>query len=170
MPEPALLIEPLARHHDRASFDCGHETLNRYLHRQAGQDLRERAAVTFVMSDRPTGSTAGYYTLTSCQIHAGELPGEIAKRLPRYPCVPATLLGRLAVARRFQGQSLGKILLFDALNRSLIHSREVVSLAVVVDAMDDAARDFYESRGFVRLPDQSHRLFLLMDTIEKGLR
>jgi len=121
-----------------------------------------------VLVDRSSDAIAGYYTLSSYQIEVGELPEDAKRRFPRYPFAPATLLGRLAVDCHHQGKGLGKILLMDALHRSLRHSEEVASLAVVVDAIDDAARDFYERYGFITLPDHRYKLFLPMDTIEKA--
>jgi ribosomal protein S18 acetylase RimI-like enzyme len=79
--------------------------------------------------------------------------------------VPAILIGRLAVDRRYRGQGLGRLLLVDALLRSLAISRQVGAMAVVVDAKDDAARSFYEQYGFTRFVDHDNRLFLPMATI-----
>jgi predicted GNAT family N-acyltransferase len=96
-----------------------------------------------------------------------KLPDDIAKKLPKYPEVPATLLGRLAIDRNFRGQKLGEFLLLDPLYRCLQQSRHVASAAVVVDAKDEAARQFYEHFEFVSLPDNPGRLFLPMKTIEQ---
>ena len=113
------VIEPLGPEHDRAAFDCGNDTLTRYFSQQAGQDFRRHAAVPFVMVDPRSAKVAGYYTLSAFQIEAGELPPSIARRFPRYPHAPATLLGRLAIDRTYQGQGWGQFLLMDALHRSL---------------------------------------------------
>jgi GNAT superfamily N-acetyltransferase len=85
------------------------------------------------------------------------LPDELSRRLPRYPLVPATLLGRLAVDKRFRGQGYGRFLLADALLHAM--RSEIASFAVIVDAKDDAARRFYESESFLPLPDQPMKLF-----------
>ncbi|GAB4195692.1 MAG: hypothetical protein Fur006_42420 [Coleofasciculaceae cyanobacterium] len=159
------LIEPLGSHHNRAAFACGVEPLDVYLKRQAGQDARKRVAAPFVLLDQSSGIVAGYYTLSAIGINTVELPTEVAKKLPKYPIVPATLLGRLAVDKNYQGKKLGEILLMDALHRSL--RSEIASMAVVVDAKDERARAFYEHYHFIRFPDYSHRLFLLMKTIAK---
>ena len=110
-------MEALSAHHDRASFVCGTAEFDAYLHLQAGQDLRRKVAAPFVMLDQ-TGAIVGYYTLSACGIRLTELPPEVAKKLPKYPQVPATLLGRLAISREHQGQKLGRLLLMDALRRS----------------------------------------------------
>ncbi len=159
-------VEPLGKAHDRAAFSCGIEALDNYLKKQAGQDVAKRVAICFVLT--PGGRTiAGFYTLSQYCVDLGKLPEEIAKRLPKYPEIPATLLGRLAVSEQFKGQGLGEFLLLDALHRSLEQSRRVASAAVIVDAKDEAARHFYEHFGFLPLPATPNRLFLPMKTIEE---
>lgn len=164
-----FVIEPLGPKHHRAAFSCGVEALDTYLHRQAGQDLKKRAAVPFVIT--PDGETiAGYYTLSQYAVQLDEIPSEVARKLPRYPVVPATLLGRLAVSSAFRGQGLGATLLMDALYRALLHSKEMASAGVVVDAKDAAAVSFYQKYGFLELPKVERRLFLPMGTVEELFR
>ena len=162
-------FEPLGPQHDRAAFHCGNESLDRYFHQQAGQDLRRRLAVPYVMLDHRTNIIAGYYTLTNYKIEVGELPTGITRRIP-YSDVPATLIGRLALDMNYQGQGLGGVLLRDALGRSLQNSDHVASLAVAVDAIDDAASRFYQHYGFIPLPSHPDRLFLPMATINELLQ
>lgn len=113
----------------------------------------------------PDGTVAGYYTLSSTSVNLAELPEQVARKLPRYPLVPATLLGRLAVDRRQQGKGYGRFLLADALYR--IVRSEIASFAVIVEAKDDNARRFYERESFLPLPDQSMKLFRPISDIEK---
>jgi GNAT superfamily N-acetyltransferase len=160
-------IEPLGSHHDLAAFSCGVEQLDTYLQRQARQDSRNDFAVPFALIDKKSGAIAGYYTLSSLHIEMSELPPEITKKLPKYPTAPATLLGRLAVDKKYQGKKLGEMLLMDALYRSLNLSHEIASMAVVVDAKDEKARSFYERYDFIRFPNSPLRLFLPMKTIVK---
>ena len=157
------LIEPLGKKHNRAAFCCGVEPLDRYFHSQATQDARKRVAAPFVLVKTQSGIVAGYYTLSATSINAGDLPIEIAKKLPKYSIVPATLLGRLAVARNYRGKGLGERLLMDSLYRSL--QSEIASMAVVVEAKDEDARSFYEHYDFIRFPDFPNRLFLPMTAI-----
>jgi len=164
----ALAIELLSERHDGERFDCGDEALNAYLRRQASQDARRNAAVTYVLS----GATAprevlGFYTLSSLAVALADLPDSISRRLPRYPLVPATLIGRLAVDTRHRGRRLGERLLVDALQRSLDASRRVASAAVFVAAKDDEAASFYLRYGFTPLPTQPRRLFMPMKTIAR---
>ena len=95
------------------------------------------------------------------------MPPEAVRRLSKYPDVPATLLGRLALTDAYKGRKLGEKLLMDALQRCLAHSREIASFAVVVDAKNDDARRFYLRYGFLELPGVTNRFFLPMETIEQ---
>lgn len=99
-------------------------------------------------------------------IELRDVPADLARKLPKYELVPATLLGRLAVNINFRGRGLGRRLLMDALYRSLQSSRQVASTTVIVDAKDDAARAFYRKYGFMELPNVERRLLLPMATIE----
>lgn len=142
------------------------EALDEYLVRQSSQDVARRVAACFVLT-RDGNTIAGYYTLSRHSIGRFELPPEIAKKLPRYPQIPATLLGRFAIDERFRGNKLGEFLLMNALQRSLDHSRVIASIAVIVDAKNDNARRFYLHFHFLPFIQQPNRLFLPMTTIEK---
>ena len=117
-------IEPLGKGHDRAAFSCGVETLDAYLRKQASQDARRRVAAPFVLVERPGGTVIGFYTLSQMSVHLADLPPDISKKLPKYPDIPVTLLGRLAVDWRYRGHGFGERLLMDALRRSWDLSRE----------------------------------------------
>ena len=88
-----------------------------------------------------------------------------ARKLPSYPNVPVTLLGRLAVDQRHAGQDLGEFLLMDALHRSLTQSSQIAAVATVVDAIDDNAIRFYRHFNFMPFPELLNRLFLPMQTV-----
>ncbi len=117
------------------------------------------------MADGP--AVLGYYTLSAHSIERNALPDDVAKKLklPKYPLIPATLMGRLAVDLKHQGQRLGEILLMDGLERSYVHSSQVASFAVVADAKENAV-EFYRRYGFLQLP-LGLRMFIPMETIEK---
>jgi len=157
----------LDRKHDRRSFSCGNVALDRYLHEQASQDVRKRVATVFVLSDAHGDAVIGYYTLTSGSVDLGEWPEALKKKLPLYPVVPVMLLGRLALDKRDQGKGLGEYLLMDALWRCSTVAKEIASLAIIVDAIDDNARRFYEHYGFYAFPKQANKLFLHMQTIQE---
>jgi GNAT superfamily N-acetyltransferase len=150
-------------HHDREGFSCGIDSLDRYLRRQAGQDMRRRSAGVFVLAERANpGVVLGYYTLSQANIAQGDIPAAAArKHVPRYPLVAATLIGQLAVSQARQGERLGAILIADAVERVWATAATAGSSILVVDAINDRAAAFYEGNGFVRLPD-SQRLVLPM--------
>lgn len=158
-------IEPLDDRHDRAAFSCGVEPLDRYLRAQAGQDRRRRIAYCFVAVSQSDRAIGGYYTLSATGIALADLPADLTKRLPRYPIVPATLMGRIAVDERHRGRRLGELLLFDAFSRTL--RSEIATFAFVVDAKDDSARAFYERYRFLSLQGAGRRLFLPVAEIAK---
>lgn len=159
-------VEALAQKHDRTAFSCGVAPLDRYLREQASQDACRRVAAPFVLCEGESNAVLGFYTLSAMGIDVGAWLHDVARRLPRYPVVPATLLGRLAVDARLRGKNMGEHLLLDALRRALLASREVASVAVVVEAKDADVASFYRRYSFRRFEDEPRRLFLPMGTIE----
>jgi GNAT superfamily N-acetyltransferase len=153
------LIVPLAPEHDRSAFDCGVPALNDWLAQRAGQFDRKDLARTYVAVRPGESAVLGYYALSSHAVRYEALPADQAKGLPRLD-VPVALLGKLAVDRGMQGQGLGGDLLVDALRRVQFLADEIGIRAVEVDAIDDAARRFYERNGFVPLLDNPRHLFL----------
>jgi predicted GNAT family N-acyltransferase len=143
--------------------------LDEYLWRRAGQDAKRKVAAPFVLVD-VRGAILGYYTLSAYSIRLDTLPETLRRRLPRYPLVPATLLGRLAAAGACRGRGLGRLLLMDALHRSWRNTAAVASAGVVAEAQDDTARSFYLHHEFLPLSDHPGRLFLAMGTIERVFR
>jgi len=162
---PSLITEPLESRHYREDFFCGEPTLDIYLRQYAAQDQTRRVAAVFILADAQKQIT-GYYTLSSTNISSDDLPEKLLKKLPKHSYQPATLLGRLAVDRRYQRQRLGEALLLDALYRSDSLSKDIGSIAVVVEALNEQARTFYERYGFIPFSDQP-KLFLPMKTISR---
>jgi GNAT superfamily N-acetyltransferase len=158
-------VEPLERHHERTAFACGNDSLDRYLKTQATLDVRRKANAVFVMTtpDAPA-SIVGYFTLCAFSLDQGAVPEEARKHIPRYPLVSATLIGRLAVDRTWQGKGIGGILLARALRKAYENAAIVGSSMAVVDAIDERAARFYRAHGFIRLVD-SMRLILPMATL-----
>jgi GNAT superfamily N-acetyltransferase len=113
----------------------------------------------------PFRTIAGCYTLSSTSVQLAELPESTLRKLPKYPRAPATLLGRLAVDRRLQGKGYGRFLLADALYRAA--RSEIVSFALIVEAIDDSARRFYERESFLPFPEQPLKLFRAMADIKQ---
>ena len=148
---------PLGPAHDRAGFACGVPALDRYIRELASQDVRRRVSNCFVATDT-AGKLAGYYTLAATSLPLDELAADHTRRLPRYPAFPACLVGRLAVDQAFRGQGLGGALLVDAIARAL--RAEPAIFAMIVDAKDEAALQFYRHHGFRPFASRPLSLYL----------
>ena len=160
-----IIIEPLANHHNKTDFTCAEETLNHYLKRQAKEDVKRRISRVFVaVYENKPNSILGYYTLSSLSIDLSLLPAELAKKLPKYT-IPCALIGRLAVDSRYQGNGIGKLLLADALKRTLSLSYDIDIYAMIVDALNDNAQQYYEKFGFCKLDMDTRRLYLPLKSI-----
>lgn len=155
-----------SRKHIRSNFCCGQESLDNYIRNQASQDLKKRVSTVFVLVDAPENNVWAYYTLSSYTIDIKALDEAFAKQMPRYPLLPATLLGRLAVEQSQQGKGFGELLLLDALKKSLDASKQVGSVAVIVDALDDKSVSFYEKYGFQQFKHEPMKLYLPMKSVE----
>jgi hypothetical protein len=162
---PSFRIEPLSDRHRRTDFNSGVEAFDRYLLQQVSQDVRRHVASCFVLIADEQPSPLGYYTLAATSILLSDLPTPVAKKLPRYPKIPATLLGRLAIDVRQQGHRYGELLLFDAFSRTL--RSEIGTYALVVQAKDDKAASFYRHYGFLPLGSDSRHLFAPIAEIAK---
>ena len=162
MSEKAFRVVPLDHTHDRSTFHSGSEPLDSYFRERVVQDTRRRVTACFVALSND-GGVAGYYTLASASIFLGDLPARLVKKLPRYPSVPAVRMGRLAVDLLFRGQGLGGALLADALAR-VIRS-EIAAYALVVDAKNEGAADFYRHHGFLETENKPLALFLPLATV-----
>ncbi len=156
--------EPLGNH-DRSSFSCGIPALDSYFRDRIGQDQKRKLAAPYVLVETDTGAVAGYYTLSSYSIVPAGLPDTTTRKLPRHESYPAILIGRLALDRRYQGRQLGRRLLLDALYRCLVLSGRLGALAVVVDAKDALARDFYRHMRFLPLDGHDLKLYIPMASI-----
>ena len=162
MTKTSLRVAMLDAVHNRTSFNSGSAPLDRYFQQQVTQDVRRRVTGCFValtQEDR----IAGYYTLAAASMLLANLPTDIAKKLPRYPLVPAVRMGRLVVDRDFKGQGLGAALLADALIKAA--NSEIAAYALLVDAKDENAAAFYQHHGFIPLPNSPLTLFLPLATV-----
>ncbi len=152
----AFSIQPLGDH-DHKTFTCGDPALDYYFRTQVGQDIRRRVSNCFVAVAQ-SGEVAAFYTFASATLPLADVGTEEAKRLPRYPAVPAALIGRLAVDERHQGRRLGGALIFDAVARAA--RADAMVYALIVDAKNDAAAGFYGHLGFQRFSSRPMSLFL----------
>lgn len=159
-------IELLSKQHNKKDFRCGTDELDHYFRQQAGQEARRHVAATFVLIENDTRNIAGFYTLSSTSVDVSQLPETQLSKLPKYPILPATLLARLAVDKRYQGKKLGELLLIDAMKRSLKSSYEIGAIAIVVDAKNDNVVGFYKKYGFIQFNTFPAKLFFPMSTVK----
>jgi GNAT superfamily N-acetyltransferase len=148
------------RRHNRQAFRCGVAALDRFLQQQARQNRCRGIGQTFVVVDLadPT-RVLGFYTLAPAQVARAALKAEDAAPLPPYP-VPCFRMGRLACDLSCRGQGIGSLLLALAVERCLEVRHSIGGYALLVDAKDEPAAQFYEHHGFRRLQDAPISLYL----------
>jgi len=150
---------------DRDHFDCGVPSLNDFLRKNARQNQDKNLSVTTAIVQGDKGQRiVGYHTLSLGTIERDSLPPHTAKKIPQYP-VPIIRIGRLAVDSSMKGKGLGQELLMDALRRAKRVHENVPVYAVVVDAIDEKAKEFYLKFGFIPFQDKPLSLFLQIRTI-----
>jgi GNAT superfamily N-acetyltransferase len=157
-------IERITQEHIRSSFRSGEPSLDDYLTRHARQNDELDLSRAFVLVESGEKVVRGYFTLSAGEIDRGDIPVKLKKKLPHYP-VPVVMLGRLAVDQSLQGQGFGSLLLREALLNSLVAAESVGLMAVVVDAINQEALNFYHHFGFVPFLDRPNKLFLGMTTV-----
>jgi GNAT superfamily N-acetyltransferase len=166
----SYLVEPLcAANHRRDEFLCEEHELTEFLRHRALPEMEARASACFVLAPKDDpGRVAGFYTLSAATISLAKLPPELIAELPKYPNLPATLLGRLARDEKARGTGLGDLLLVSALRRALGSTSRVGSVAVVTDPQSAKAGDFYRKYGFRNLGG-GRRMVLTMKEIAGSL-
>jgi predicted GNAT family N-acyltransferase len=166
---PSWVIEPLnSSKHVRGHFSCGNEALDSYLKKQASQDVKKKLAKVFVVRQPNSSSIIGFYTLSAASFNKSTLPTSHSKKLP-YSNVPAVLIGRLAVDQTWQGKKLGEYLLIDACQRVVETSQNTLAInAIIVQAKDQSAKDFYFKYGFIPFMDEPLHLFIPIRTLENA--
>ena len=171
--QPELEVRPLDKDHDRAAFSCGDQELDDYLRTMASQNVRRDMAIAWVMSEPAGSEIIGYYTLTNRDIVSGPIPEDVATKLkvsPKTTHVPGILLGRFAIATKFQKQGLGGDMCMDALHRSYIISQTSAAFGVIVHPSDDKAADFWTKMDFTYLKKDANghdAFFMPMSHIKK---
>lgn len=156
---PQFRVVQLTTEHDkkaREQFNSGSPALDTYFQTRVTQDIRSNVTKCYValQDDR----IAGFYTLASMSLNLNELPPEYQKKLPRYPMAPAVLVGRLAVDQNFRDSGLGRVLIADALTKTI--ESTAGNFALVVDAKDENAKAFYLHLDFIPLKSRPDTLFL----------
>jgi len=164
-----IRIEPFDKaKHQRKGFQCGKPALDEFLRVLVTQYEKRGLGKTFVaVAEADATRVIGFYTLAASTVTSNQLPGELAKKLPKHP-IPVVLLGRLAVDQGTQGQGVGKALLIDALHRCLEISESLGLFAVEVVAIDEEAAKFYAKFGFTALLDDAQHMYLPISTIRQA--
>lgn len=157
-------VEPLDDH-DVGSFSCGKVELDEWIIRSArpatGQGTR-----SYVLVDGD-GAAVGYFAIAPHFLDRDEAPRKIGRGAMRQ--IPAILLAKLALDTSIQGRGLGADLLVFALETILEAARVAGGRVIIVDAIDDRAKRFYEHHDFQPLPNNDQRLVLKLSTVAKGL-
>jgi GNAT superfamily N-acetyltransferase len=158
-----ISIEQLNAGHEREGFDCGEESLNRYLLQYASQHQKKNIGRVYVATARNDSRVLGYYTLANGSVTFKSVPRP--KGLPREYPIPVILLARLAIDMSMQGKGLGAALIYDALKRAAEVADISAAYAVSVDALNEQAKAFYRHYRFEESLDDPMRLFLPMRDI-----
>jgi ribosomal protein S18 acetylase RimI-like enzyme len=161
-----ITITGLAAHHDRNDFDCGEPALNAFLQRLARQQAERDFNRTYIAAVPGESRIRGYYAISSASVDFDNLPSRL--KLPRYP-VPVARIGRLAVDLREQGNGVGAALLAHAMQLAVAIAQQIGSHAVVVDAKNEVAANFYTRYGFQRFADRDLSLFVTIDVIRRAI-
>jgi len=158
--------EPLGQHHDTQSFDCGDPGLNDWLRKRARKAEHAGSARTYVVCTSDN-RVIGYCSLAAGAINQENVPGRVKRNMP--DPVPVILLGRLAVDNNFKGHGIGSGLLKDALQRAVSAAGTIGARAVLVHALDESARTFYQKHGLYESPTSELTLMVTMAEIERTL-
>ena len=158
---PELLVAA----HDTSAFDCGMPALDEWLKRRALVNQMSGASRTYVVSRETV--VVGYYALAAGSVAHAEAPGRMKRNMP--DPIPMMVLGRLAVDRSVQGQGLGHGLLKDAVLRVVQAAHIVGVRGILVDAIDETAREFYEKFGFRRSAALPLKVMITLDEAQQAL-
>ena len=156
---PVLLTEA----QDFSGFNCGIDTLNSWLSKRALKNNTQNASRCFVVCD--SKKVVGYYAFSAGSVIQADAPSNIKRNMP--DPIPVFILGRLAVDVNYQGKGLGGHLLKDAMIRALKVSEHIAAKALLVHALSEDAKKFYEGFGFTESPINPMTLFLSIATIKK---
>ena len=159
--------EALAKH-DRTTFASGNDRIDGYFRASISQDMRRRYAACYVLIEKATNKLAGFYTLSSTNIPLTNIPPETARKLPRYPTVPAVLIGWLGRDLAFRGQDIGAMLLYDAIVRTATSPAGVH--AICADAIEETAAAFYLRYLFTPVVGKPLSLFIPLSTALELIR
>jgi GNAT superfamily N-acetyltransferase len=158
--------EKLQPEHDISKFDCGEPVLNDWLYRRALQNQQSGASSTYVVLDKL--QVVGYYSLAAGSVARETAPSRVRRNVP--DPVPVVVLGRLAIDQNSQGQGLGRALLRDAILRTLQAADIIGVRAILVHALSEQAKRFYEEYGFAPSPINPLTLMITVAEAINALR
>ena len=162
--QPLSAPEKLRADHDFSQFDCGEPSLDEWLRRRALQNEESGASRTYVVCAGQ--QVVGYYALAVGAVAHAEAPGRVRRNMP--DPVPVMIVGRLAVHNDFQGRKIGPGLLRDAVLRTL-QAAEIAGIrAILVHAISERARQFYEDCGFIASPMDPLTLMIAVEEAVKA--
>ncbi len=178
--QPELTFNPIealdSKRHNRNAFTCGVKQLDVFIQQKARKEAPD-LSLTFVLTCREEpGEILGFYSLSATKLEADDLSAELKKKIGQYGSIPATLLGRLATATKYQRNKqlrIGEMLLIDAMFRTHLAARQVASFGLIVDVLKTEASDptgFYRRYGFINCQQSADRMYLPIKTIEDTLR
>ena len=160
--------QALANEHRINGFECGVESLDIWLVKHARAAAGAGSARTYVVVDAEQDRVVGYHALSLASIDHADATDRGRKGMPRHP-IPAMLLARLAVDKTVQGKGIGAFLLRDAMGRALSVAEQAGMRLLLVHALNDEARAFYEHFGFEPSPSDAMNLQLLVKDIRFAL-
>jgi GNAT superfamily N-acetyltransferase len=155
--------EPLAASHRLDDFECGEAVLDDWLKRRALANQSSGASRSFVVTDQDS-RVCGYYAMAAGAVSRQLATSGVRRSMP--DPVPIMVLARLAVDRRTQGQHLGASLLQDAVNRAVAVSQNAGVRALLVHALHEKAKQFYEHYGFQPSPTHPMTLMLRLSSVK----
>lgn len=160
-----MIVCPLGNH-DKTSFSCGEDAIDEWFRKQAGQDVKRGYSSVFVaVTEERSEKVIGFYSLSAASVNLSKLPEEYVKWLPRYPEIPAVRLGRLAVHKNFQGNGMGRILLFNGLKRCC--TSDIAWAFFLVDCKNQGVRTFYRKFYFESFLDNNLMMWMQRKQAEK---
>lgn len=157
-------FESLVKAHPRKAFSSGQADVDDWIKTKALQHQGKHLSVTKVLLDS-TESIAGYYTLATGQVDFSDLPADLTAKLPKRQ-LPVAMLAWLGVSQSRQGQEIGKLLLAHALRDCHDAGKTFAFVAIVLDCVDLAAKNFYQHYDFTELPGHPFRLFLSAERLD----
>lgn len=170
-----FIIQPFdPKAHDRAAFSCGVPQINNYLKLTAKKGTKADVVRIWVAIDAEN-NIVGFYGINMHAVEVKEMPASYKKKAMKHGLLPAAFIAMVGVDEKHQGNGLGSALVADALERIARASEEIGTCVIMLDVFDDGdgeavtrRKTYYESFGFIPLPDQPLRLFMPVATAREA--